>query len=555
MDQLMPTISVVIPTHNRIEILKQTLCHLSEGSVLPDEVIIVDDGSDIHVETIIKENNYNFPVRVIRHKKCMKRAAACNTGIMAAKKEILLLMDDDIFADHDMIKYHKLLHQEHPDIGYAAMGRVVLDPLLVRTPVLHYLEEYGFYRWLARLSEGEIYTAGSVSTNLSVKLNFVKKNGLFDVDFPRYGNEDTEFSLRLMEHGLRVHFHHAPSGRHHRKNMGVEDLFDAIKNGGYSKAYWVSKKPDDTDYCNQIEAYIKKYIWKDIFEKICIELIDSMGDNFFDAPVSQISEAQFSEFRKFIDISESWNVAIGIIDGWSEMVPGFREMIKDIRDGLYCKDKKKTLNYLKKGVKKNPEFFPTALLLAKKLQEANQLIEACQVLSPFSNNIWAKLRMGELYYLLGKYDESLSLLIDVYDRTGHGRAIERKQRDIAFRWFLKILPKSDDNDDWVCRLWDDVTEDDMIWNPDWIKGLESAISGNMEMHQSFEKRFPMLSNLRKIRKREETLNQIYNDNYPCNDAKIDSLLQYGKPKKHSIVKRGYTIIKKNLGYTFIKKKT
>ncbi len=539
------TLTVVIPTHNRLDTLKQTLYHLENGSVIPDEVIVVDDGSDVPIEPSINKDDFGYPLNIIRHDRCRMQAAARNTGIRAAHKDILLLLDDDIFADHDMIKYHKFLHEKHPEPEYAIMGRVVFDPELVRTPLFHYLEEYGIYRWLGRLAEGEFYSAGTVTTNLSMKLDFIKDKSLFDENFPCYGNEDTEFSLRLMESGLKVFFHHSPSGRHHRQQMDIEDFFRAIRNGGYSKAYWAGKRPDDTNYCVLFESLLKKYFCRGTFEKICKEFESSLGSKFLEADISQISAAEFAEFRAFLEISESWNVALGIITGWNAMIPGFTEMAEDIRHGLDCKNRKSALVYFRNGFARNPDFFPAALLLAEKLQKAKKLSEAKQVLAPFSNYIWAKLRLGEIDYHLEKYEESLAQFLDVYGKTGHGKAIEGEQRIIAGRWLLKLLPKCDFNNEWGRRLWNDVSETDMIWNPGWVNGLESEISRNMESFQSFEERFPKYSKLKTLRKQAEILNQLYIQNYPLSDTeKYDYLLQNQQPIKLRLAKGVNKFVKK-----------
>ena len=48
----MLSISIVIPTMNRLESLKRTISHIVSGNVLPQEIIIVDQTQD---ETIIEQ--------------------------------------------------------------------------------------------------------------------------------------------------------------------------------------------------------------------------------------------------------------------------------------------------------------------------------------------------------------------------------------------------------------------------------------------------------------------------------------------------------------------
>ena len=525
------TLTVVIPTHNRIATLKQTLYYLESGSVIPDEVIVVDDGSYLPVQSNIEAADYRFPLRIISFDENRGAPCARNAGIRAAKSHLLLLLDDDVWPDHHMIYYHKLMHEKHPALGYGVVGRVVFDPELMRTPLLHFLEEYGPYRWLANLREGEVYSAGIVTPNISLKREFLDEDDLFDEGFPYNRNEDTEFGLRLMERGFEPRFHYGPSARHHSP-LSLKDYVNILTQGGYSKAYWANKKPDDTNYCLALERFLRRTQWRDTFQTIYREFVDTLGDDFLQSDVSNCSPAQFEEFCAFLQVAQGWIQDLGIVSGWIETIPGFEQMAEDIREGLDCKDRRKALDHFRNGFARNPEFFPAALLLAKRLQAVNKLDEAHQILDPFRDCIWAKLRLGELDYHLGKDEESLAQFFVVYDRTGHGKSIERQQRAVATKWLLRLLPKTGANDEWVRRLWNDVSEDDKVWNPKWVNDLESAIAGCLEVDQYFGQRFPRFSNLQTLRRRAEILNQVYHREYPIDAIEqYDYLLRYKQPIK------------------------
>lgn len=53
-------ISVVIPTYNRREALIETLKSLNNQTVLPDEVIIVDESTQNN-KKIIKSHHFRYP--------------------------------------------------------------------------------------------------------------------------------------------------------------------------------------------------------------------------------------------------------------------------------------------------------------------------------------------------------------------------------------------------------------------------------------------------------------------------------------------------------------
>jgi len=65
------TCSLVTPTYNWPEALELLLLSVKRQSVLPDEVIIADDGSTTETLEIIKKYQKDFPVPLIHvwHKR------------------------------------------------------------------------------------------------------------------------------------------------------------------------------------------------------------------------------------------------------------------------------------------------------------------------------------------------------------------------------------------------------------------------------------------------------------------------------------------------------
>lgn len=89
-----PSVSVVIPAFNRAGTIGYCLDSILRQTVLPDEVLVVDDcSSDETVETVMK---YPDPrVRCIRLQKNSGAQAARNRGIKEAKGEWIAFQDSD----------------------------------------------------------------------------------------------------------------------------------------------------------------------------------------------------------------------------------------------------------------------------------------------------------------------------------------------------------------------------------------------------------------------------------------------------------------------------
>ncbi len=90
-------VTVVVPAYNEAANIAATVRSLTAGDYQPLEVIVVDDGSTDDTAAIVE--SLDLPgVRVIRQRNAGK-PAALNTGIAAARGDLLVLVDGDtVFA-------------------------------------------------------------------------------------------------------------------------------------------------------------------------------------------------------------------------------------------------------------------------------------------------------------------------------------------------------------------------------------------------------------------------------------------------------------------------
>jgi glycosyltransferase involved in cell wall biosynthesis len=89
-----PTISVVIPTHNRRELLLCTIASVLAQEATDFEVVVVDDGSTDGTSEAIRVLN-DRRVRLLRNDRPIGVAAARNKGTEAANGSWIALLDDD----------------------------------------------------------------------------------------------------------------------------------------------------------------------------------------------------------------------------------------------------------------------------------------------------------------------------------------------------------------------------------------------------------------------------------------------------------------------------
>jgi glycosyltransferase involved in cell wall biosynthesis len=100
----MSDVTVVIPTHNRSEMLAMTLQSVLWQRDVDLEVIVVDDGSSDGTTELLS-SNADDRLLVLRHDRALGVSAARNEGIAHASGEwVGFLDDDDVWAPDKLIR-------------------------------------------------------------------------------------------------------------------------------------------------------------------------------------------------------------------------------------------------------------------------------------------------------------------------------------------------------------------------------------------------------------------------------------------------------------------
>jgi|CXWL01.1.fsa_nt_gi glycosyltransferase involved in cell wall biosynthesis len=86
-----PTVSVIIPTRDRGDLLQETLESVALQTFDDHEIVLVDDGSS---EPVVVPD-FGRPVTIARHVRPLGPGSARNTGLAHANGEYVLFLDDD----------------------------------------------------------------------------------------------------------------------------------------------------------------------------------------------------------------------------------------------------------------------------------------------------------------------------------------------------------------------------------------------------------------------------------------------------------------------------
>jgi glycosyltransferase involved in cell wall biosynthesis len=176
-----PFISVVIPTLNRYEYLKDVLKDLENQSYKNFEVIIVDQTDNFKKE-FYEGWNLNLKFWFQKEKALWK---ARNEAIKSAKGEYVLLYDDDSLVEEDWIYEHlKCLDFYKADIS----SGVSVSVAGAEVP-----KHYSYFRWSDQLDTG----------NVLLSKEIFKEIGFFDLQFEKQRMGDGEYGLRCYLNGYK----------------------------------------------------------------------------------------------------------------------------------------------------------------------------------------------------------------------------------------------------------------------------------------------------------------------------------------------------------------
>ena len=245
-------ISVVIPTHNRAEILKTTLQKILAQEGVGFEVIVVDDGSTDATPEVMKGFGNSLETQNIASLRYIQQPAshqgvARNRGVEAATGELVVFIGDDIFVEPGFLRAHHDLHTAHAEESVVVLGHSTWDPVLPINDYMKFLESSGWQFGYDFLTPGFVENPEPYkffyTSNISLKKSFFNKEK-FDEQFKVYGWEDVELGYRLWKNH-RMKFFYAPDAKAFHHHLLTEaDLSKKMRAVGQSAVHFERLHPE-----------------------------------------------------------------------------------------------------------------------------------------------------------------------------------------------------------------------------------------------------------------------------------------------------------------------
>ncbi len=189
---MLPLVTVVIPTYNRIEYVQQAISSVRSQTYTRWELIIVDDGSqDGTAESVIALGDSRIKLLTSRHTGNI--ALLRNGGVKAGTGDWLAFLDSDDVWTHRRLESHlgKLI-EEGKRWGYG--GFEMMNNEMRTIP-----NKAGLYRPISGWIIKELLTTEASANigTLMIERGLFEESGGFDEDAELLYREDYELVIRL----------------------------------------------------------------------------------------------------------------------------------------------------------------------------------------------------------------------------------------------------------------------------------------------------------------------------------------------------------------------
>jgi glycosyltransferase involved in cell wall biosynthesis len=231
--------SVIIPTYNRVTLLRHTLESLTRQSLPREqfEVLVVDDGSSDTTSVMVNDYRERLDLHYFfQEDEGWRLAKARNVGIANAAADICVLIDSGIMLHSGCLAAHVASHDDAPEpvavCGYVYASNVsnrtaelitkdidfqdpdaTIERMAAKRHWLDHREEF-YAKYTDDFHDLPAPWVIFWTFNVSVGTKLARSVGGFDEAFQSWGGEDMEFGYRLYNSGAKFILNRRASSIH-----------------------------------------------------------------------------------------------------------------------------------------------------------------------------------------------------------------------------------------------------------------------------------------------------------------------------------------------------
>ena len=194
-EEIKPKISIVIPTKNRANKIKLLLRELLKQSIIPNEIIVVDDSNNFETRYVIESLRHAFSKRNIKlfyTRDSNSAARARLIGGLMAQGDVIIYVDDDLYLQYYTLE--RLLTILIKTKAIATWGRI-------NFPDTKFTKRGNLFLLLSKLFGIIIFGCPTIGGGLFAVRKEALKNVRFDWNLPGFSLfEDQDFSCGLIRY-------------------------------------------------------------------------------------------------------------------------------------------------------------------------------------------------------------------------------------------------------------------------------------------------------------------------------------------------------------------
>ncbi|WP_010520981.1 glycosyltransferase family 2 protein [Aquimarina agarivorans] len=213
-------VTVLISTYNWPLALELTLNSLVNQSILPNEIIIADDGSSSDTEKLIQKykNKVNIPIiHCWQEDKGFRLSLIRNKGLLKCNFDYIVQIDGDIICHKKFIEDHLFYRKkgfflsgkrcnlsEEDTINTLQTKTLVLSKSTLNNNKIQFKKRLGIiFKILRPNFVNKLVKTPIRGCNMSYWLQDAKSINGYNENIVGWGKEDDEFSLRLNKYGVK----------------------------------------------------------------------------------------------------------------------------------------------------------------------------------------------------------------------------------------------------------------------------------------------------------------------------------------------------------------
>jgi glycosyltransferase involved in cell wall biosynthesis len=221
--------SIIIPVYNRSDEVAELLASLTQQTYRDYEIIIVEDGSSVPCETVVKQYAYRLPVNYYM-KPNSGPGQSRNYGAERAKGEYLLIWDSDILIPQGYFEAIETFLQTNPVDAFGGPDRAHESFTDVQKAINYSMTSF-FTTGGIRGGKKKLDKFFPRSFNMGIRRTVYEQLGGFRA--MRFG-EDIDFSYRIVEAGYKTAL--IPDAYvYHKRRTDFRKFFRQVHNSGIAR--------------------------------------------------------------------------------------------------------------------------------------------------------------------------------------------------------------------------------------------------------------------------------------------------------------------------------